>query len=184
MVVIEAQLGLQWDQFALGAPCFLLSALGKRSAQQCHGNRQLPEVTGKNTSVALPQLGRTALAEGETEAQSNASIPSELTQLLAGATIQHWGAAGFVSISVGTTLLVLPWLLGCLRFAAVGISLIPPRFGVSPFLSRAKGVLLAAGNVLEQPNSVLPSLGEQQSQAVHVNPLPLCVAAVTKSLKS
>ena len=51
MVVIEAQLGLEWDQFVLGAPCFILTALDKCSAQQCHGNDQLPEVTGKNTSA-------------------------------------------------------------------------------------------------------------------------------------
>lgn len=54
MVVIEAQLGLEWDQFVLGSPCFLLTALDKCSAQQCHGNDQLPETTGKNTGIVLP----------------------------------------------------------------------------------------------------------------------------------
>lgn len=76
MVVIEAQLGLERDQFALGSPCFLLTAPHKRSAQQCHGNDQLPEAAGKNTSVVLPQLRRTALARGEAEAQSKATSPN------------------------------------------------------------------------------------------------------------
>lgn len=71
MVVIEAPLGLEWDQFVLGLPCFLLPPLDKCSAQQCHGNDQLPQATGKNTGIVLPQLRRAALVWGETEAQSS-----------------------------------------------------------------------------------------------------------------
>lgn len=74
---------------------------------------------------------------------------------------------------MGTTFLVLPCLWWWVMLAAVGISLIP-HFGVSPFLARAPGVLLAAGNVLEQLDSRLPNLGKQQSQAVHVNSPSLC----------
>lgn len=86
MVVIEAQLGLDWDQFVLGSPSFSLLWINIQLSSAM-GTINFHRQQEENTGRVLPQLRRAALVEGETEAQSKPASPGEHTQSLAGVTI-------------------------------------------------------------------------------------------------